>query len=192
MGKLFGQYYLQHRLKLGEMTLIGVPQLKTGMIIHCHYNPQGTKGWYKDATKKKYVFLILNPLYRKKVHAISLSEFPYIVFDEFAERTGLALIDDYKAKGIDKAGIRMDRTGKAFYYGTMKRELERKMDGSYRVLHWAAFNDIYVCNYKFSDKVVARWLPKLYLENKLKLTTDIEIREALQKQLTDMGNDKTQ
>ena len=104
MGKLN-----EHRVKVRSQVQIQLARLEKGMIVKARYNP-------KDGDVRRgaqeYMLLILNPIWQKKVHALSLDAFSNVRLNQLAEDVGLFLVDYKFNDSVENKFLLEDRDGK--------------------------------------------------------------------------------
>jgi len=152
MGKLN-----EHRVRIKSQFQIQKSRLEKGMVVKCRYNPivSGTQ----RGGAEEYMLLILNPIWKKKVHALSLDNFGSIRFNELAEDTGLVYIPSFqKKRKLNLPKLEMRQSSNRFYYSKLKKEMSTKWGDSYRTFDIQHFNKIFLVEYKFSETTEAKFL----------------------------------
>ena len=139
-------YYNQHLMKMQSRITIPKSDLQKGMVITNLYESL-------DSAKKRYMFLILNPIYRNKVHVLSLNEFSIIRFNDLAQDTGIKIIPKYKKRGLDIPKLIMESSSQRFYIGTLRKNLKNLYNNSYRTLFLNKLGLVQLIDYDFDDDV---------------------------------------
>ena len=160
------KYLYAHLKNIDNRQPIGVGKVETGMLVEAFYDPEG-----KDAKPERFVLLVLNPLKKKKMHAISLGDIPLTDWYKLYNQVGIALNGTYKDQGIDIKCIYTPEPPKLFYANTIAVRLKKiaNLSGSYRTMWITRFKRLNVCNYSFNRDIIERDLPKLFLQEKLDL-----------------------
>lgn len=152
MGKLN-----EHRVRVRSQLQIQKSRLQKGMIVKCRYNPI-TSGTQRGGAEE-YMLLILNGMWKKKVHALSLDHFGFIRFNELAEDTGLVYIPSYqKKRKLNLPKLEMRQSSNRFYNSMLRKDMSTKWGDSYRTFDLAHFNKIFLVEYKFSEATEAKFL----------------------------------
>ena len=139
-------FYNQHLMKMQSRVIIPKNDLQKGMVINNLYKRN-------DGSKKQYMFLVLNPLYIGKVHVLSLNEFSVLKFQDLAEQTRIRIIPKYKKRGLDIPKLIMEQSSQRFYIGTLKRDLKRLYNNSYRTLLFNSMGMVTLIDYEFDRDV---------------------------------------
>ena len=114
------------------------------MIIEARYTPQ-------EGEAKRYLLLVLNPRFLNQVHALSLDDFGFIVFDKLAQEQGLRFIPRFQEfKGLDIAKLDLPRSPQAFYSKNLKAALKSYFNRAYRTMDLNSFGSINIVDYKFN------------------------------------------
>jgi len=139
-------FYNQHLMKMQSRIIIPKNDLQKGMVISNLYKRN-------DGSKKQYMFLVLNPLYIGKVHVLSLNEFSVLKFQDLAEETGVRIIPKYKKRGLDIPKLIMEESSQRYYIRTLKRDLKRLYNNSYRTLLFNSMGMVTLIDYGFDREV---------------------------------------
>ena len=146
-GPVRPNYYNQHLIKMFSRVIIPKNDLQKGMIISNLYsNMQGEK--------KNYMFLVLNPIFKGKVHVLSLNEFTTARFNDLARETGIRMIPKYKKRGLDIPKLTMRESSNRFYYGRLAMNMEKLYNNSYRTLHFNSMGIVTLIDYQFEDDIM--------------------------------------
>ena len=121
------------------------------MVIQNRYKNQ--KGETKD-----YMFLVLNPEHRGKVHVLNLNEFTTTRFNELARQTGVRIIPKFKKRGLIMPRLTMIESSQRFYYGMLARDMEVLYNNSYRTLFINKMQLVQLIDYKFDDDIQALYI----------------------------------
>ena len=151
MGKLN-----EHRVKVKSQVQIQLARLEKGMIVKARYNP-------KDGDVRRgaqeYMLLILNPIWQKKVHALSLDAFSNVRLNQLAEDVGLVYIPQFKKKRkVNIPKLEMRTSSQRFYASFLRKDMSTKWGNSYRTFDIKHFNKLFLVDYKFNDSVENKFL----------------------------------
>jgi len=146
MAKPKANYYTQHLMKMQSRITIPKADLQKGMVITNLYENL-------ENVKKRYMFLILNPVYQNKVHVLSLNEFSIIKFNDLAQDTGIKIIPKYKKRGLDIPKLIMESSSQRFYIGTLRKNLKNLYNNSYRTLFLNKLGLVQLIDYDFDNDV---------------------------------------
>lgn len=116
------------------------------MVIQNRY--KNLKGETKD-----YMFLILNPEYRTKVHVLNLNEFTNIRFNELARKTGIRIIPRFKKRGLIIPRLTMVESSARFYNSKLAANMENLYNNSYRTLFINNMQLVQLIDYRFDQDV---------------------------------------
>ena len=114
MGKLN-----EHRVRINSQVQVSKSRIEKGMILRIRYSPI-LSGKTRDSARE-YMILVLNPFFKKKVHALTLDNFSNVRLNQLAEDVGLVDIQhfnkmflvDYKfSDTIENKFLLEDRDGK--------------------------------------------------------------------------------
>ena len=125
-------YYNQHLTFKSSAAIIPKHQLQKGMIVQNRY--KNLKGETKD-----YMFLILNPEIKGKVHVLNLNEFTSTRFNELARTTGVRIIPK--------------ESSQRFYYNKLAASMESLYNNSYRTLFINNMALVQLIDYKFDSDI---------------------------------------
>ena len=139
-------FYNQHLMKKKSAVIIPKHQLQKGMVIQNRY--KNLEGETKD-----YMFLILNPEFRNKVHVLNLNEFTVIRFNELARKTGIRIIPRFKKRGLIIPRLTMIESSQRFYYGKLAVNMESLYNNSYRTLFLNNMSLVQLIDYTFDDDI---------------------------------------
>ena len=152
MGKLN-----EHRVRINSQVQISLSRLEKGMIVRARYAPI-LSGKTRDSAKE-YMILILNPLWQKKVHALSLDAFSNIRLNQLAEDVGLVYIPQFqKKRRVNIPKLEMRTSSQRFYASFLKKDMQTKWGASYRTFDIQHFNKMFLVDYKFSDTIENKFL----------------------------------
>ena len=140
-------YYNQHLIKMFSRIIIPKNDLQKGMIISNLYKNM-------EGEKKNYMFLVLNPIYRGKVHVLSLNEFTVARFNELARDTGIRWVYKYKKRGLDIPKLTMKESSNRFYYSKLSMNMEKLYNNSYRTLFFNSMGSVTLIDYQFDDDIM--------------------------------------
>ena len=123
------------------------------MVVEARYTPQ-------EGESKRYMLLILNPLFYKQVHALTLNNFGFQIFDRLAKTQGLRYIPQYQQyRGLDIAEMVMGGSPKAFYNKMLITALDSYFNRAYRTMELKSFGSINLIDYKFNKETEAALKP---------------------------------
>ena len=142
-------YYNQHLMKMQSRLIIPKNDLQKGMVVSNLYET-------RQGDKNKYMFLILNPVFQGKVHVLNLNEFSTTHFNNLARDTGIVEIIKYKKRAIDIPKLIMEESSRRFYIGTLRQDLKRFYNNSYRTLFLNKMGMIQLIDYDFDDDIIKR------------------------------------
>ena len=161
----------EHRVRIRSRVQISRSKFEKGMIVSAAYTPLNEQG--KKGESKNYMLLILNPLYQKKVHALSLDGFGYTRLNELASKVGLAYVKSFqKMRKLNLPKLVMEGSSKQFYYGKLKRDISSKWGNSYRTFHENSFKTLYIVDYKFNKAVEEEFLKQDIKKSESKKLSD--------------------
>lgn len=147
MNRPSTNYYNMHLMKMQSRLIIPKNDLQKGMVVSNLYeNRQGEK--------KQYMFLILNPGFRNMVHVLNLNEISTIVFNNVARDTGIRMIPKYKKRALDIPKLIMEESSNRFYIRTLKQDLAKFYNNSYRTLFLQKMGLLQLIDYQFDDNVL--------------------------------------
>ena len=119
------------------------------MIVEARYTPQ-------EGEAKRYMLLILNPRFYTQVHALTLDNFGFQIFDRFAQSQGLRYIPQYQEyRGLDIAEMILSGSPKAFYAKRLRPGLDSYFNRAYRTMELKSFGSINLIDYKFNKDTEA-------------------------------------
>jgi len=135
-------------LKLGSTrTIISPNHLEKGMICFLRYKTKGGEG-------RQYVATILNPMYEKKVHILSMNEIGVPDFRSFVKGFGIRYIPRFQnTRGVDLPKINMAVSTKRIYEGKVKPLLANKLNASYRTLILKNVSGLQLLDYDFGTEL---------------------------------------
>jgi len=139
-------YYSQHLTFKQSAVIIPKHQLQKGMVIQNRY--KNIKGETKD-----YIFLILNPKFRDKVHVLNLNEFTNGRFNELARTTGIRIIPRFKKRGLIIPRLTMIESSNRFYHSKLATNMENLYNNSYRTLFINNMQLVQLIDYRFDSDV---------------------------------------
>lgn len=151
MGKLN-----EHRVRVRSQIQMQLSRLEKGMIVKARYNPKigDTRGGAQE-----YMMVILNPLWQKKVHALTLDSFTHVRLNQLAEDVGLVYIPSFqKKRKLDIPKLEISVSSQRFYASNLRRDMNTKWGNSYRTFDIKHFNKVFLCDYKFSKSVEDKFL----------------------------------
>tara|TARA_Y100000310_G_C20545424_1_gene745343 strand:+ start:196 stop:609 length:414 start_codon:yes stop_codon:yes gene_type:complete len=134
-------FLTEHKTKQARMFQIPVRALQKGMIISFRYTN-------KKGEAKGDMMLVLNPEYKSKVHALSLSSFSSRKLNELADKVGLTFIPKYSIKGIDLEKLKMDISSNRFY-GAFLGDVKKEYNDAYRTYFINKMTTTFIVDYKF-------------------------------------------
>lgn len=155
----------QHKTRRDSTKSVNLrlSDLQKGMIVAARYSPMTNEG--KKGKANEYMFLILNPSYKTpgtviaKVHALSMDLFSPGVLDKMAEDIGVRYIPKFQKKvGLDVPKLIIEQSSQRFYSSKIRKEIKTKYENSYRTLLPKNFSQIRLVDYKFSKKVIKKFL----------------------------------
>lgn len=139
----------EHTLRIRKRLVIPKAKLSRGMIVEARYRPQ-------EGEAKRYMLLILNPRFYNQVHALTLDNFGFQIFDRFAANQGLTYIPEYQEyKGLDIAEVSITGSPKTFYRKSLRTGLDSFFNRAYRTMDIKSFGSINVVDYKFNKDTEA-------------------------------------
>ena len=141
-------YYGQHITNKNSSVIIPKVDLQKGMIIQNRY-------MNIEHETKPYVFLILNSLFRGKIHVLSLNEFSVKIFNSLARKTGVRLIPKYKKRALDMPKLIMRESSNRFYHNKLMsgKNMEQLYNNGYRTLFPQKLGLIQLIDYRFDDDI---------------------------------------
>ena len=139
-------FYNQHLMKKKSSIIIPKHQLQKGMVVQNRYKNQ--QGETKD-----YMFLILNPEFKNKVHVLNLNEFTVTRFNDLARKTGIRVIPKFKKRGLIMPRLTMIESSQRFYYSKLAVDMESLYNNSYRTLFINSMNLVQLMDYQFDDDI---------------------------------------
>ena len=148
-GTVKPNYYNQHLIKMFSRVIIPKGDLQKGMVISNLY--KNLKG-----ETKTYMFLVLNPFFKNKVHVLSLNEFTVARFNELTRTTGIRMIHKYKKRGLVIPKLTMRESSNRFYYGQLAMNMEKLYNNSYRTLLFNSMGMVTLIDYQFDDDIMER------------------------------------
>ena len=127
--------------------IISPSQMEKGMVVYLRYKTVGGEG-------RQYVATVLNPLYKGKLHIISMNEIKLQDFRNFVKGFGVRYIPRFaKTRGIDLPKIDMAVSSKRIYEGRVKPELSTKLNNSYRTLILKNVSALQLLDYDFGPEL---------------------------------------
>ena len=90
------------------------------------------------------------------VHVLNLNEFSTINFNNLAKDTGIVEIKKYKKRALDIPKLIMEESSARFYVGTIRQDLKRYYNNSYRTLFLNKMGLVQLIDYAFDDDVIKR------------------------------------
>jgi len=127
--------------------IINTNQLEKGMVVFLRYTTIGGEN-------RQYVATVLNPMYEKKLHILSMNEIGLDNYREFAKGFGIRYIPKFqKTRGVDLPKINMTGSSKRIYEGRVKGELANKLNKSYRTLILKNVSGLQLLDYDFGKKL---------------------------------------
>ena len=174
-------YLTQHRTRIRKRYNYSKGALESGMIIEMTYKKRAKKGDPSKLITKKYMALVLDPLYKGYMHAMSLEQISSSQLNTLAKQWGLTLVN--KGSAIITSGILtgeripklLTATSATGTYSTLFSKLKGNFLTAYKTFNITNVGNIAVCDYEW-DKSVFRSIPKIE-EIKLKRQLESE-REA--------------
>tara|TARA_R100000315_G_C5225316_1_gene136506 strand:+ start:895 stop:1350 length:456 start_codon:yes stop_codon:yes gene_type:complete len=145
-------YFNQHLTFKQSAAIIPKHQLQKGMIIQNRYRNLEDK-------IKDYMFLILNPEFRGKVHVLNLNEFSTIRFNELARQTGVRIIPKFRKRGLIIPKLIMKESSNRFYYSKLAVNMEKLYNNSYRTLFLNKMQLVQLIDYKFDEDIEDHYIP---------------------------------
>ena len=151
------------------------------MIIEMTYKKRAKKGDPSKLITKKYMALVLDPLYKGYMHAMSLEQISSSQLNTLAKQWGLTLVN--KGSAIITSGILtgeripklLTATSATGTYSTLFSKLKGNFLTAYKTFNITNVGNIAVCDYEW-DKSVFRSIPKI---EEIKLERQLESeREA--------------
>ena len=139
----------EHTLRIRKRLVIPKAKLSSGMIVEARYRPQ-------EGEAKRYMLLILNPRFYNQVHALTLDNFGFQIFDRFAKNQGLRYIPQYQQyRGLDIAEMVIEGSPKGFYAKRLRGGLDSYFNRAYRTMDLNSFGSINIIDYKFNKDTEA-------------------------------------
>lgn len=127
--------------------IISPNQMEKGMVVYLRYKTVGGEG-------RQYAATVLNPLYKGKLHIISMNEIKLQDFRNFVKGFGVRYIPRFaKTRGIDLPKIDMAVSSKRIYEGRVKPELSTKLNNSYRTLILKNVSGLQLLDYDFGSEL---------------------------------------
>ena len=127
--------------------IISPNQMEKGMVVYLRYKTVGGEG-------RQYAATVLNPLYKGKLHIISMNEIKLQDFRNFVKGFGVRYIPRFaKTRGIDLPKIDMAVSSKRIYEGRVKPELSTKLNNSYRTLILKNVSGLQLLDYDFGPEL---------------------------------------
>jgi hypothetical protein len=121
--------------------------MEKGMVVYLRYKTVGGEG-------RQYAATVLNPLYKGKLHMISMNEIKLQDFRNFVKGFGVRYIPRFaKTRGIDLPKIDMAVSSKRIYEGRVKPELSTKLNNSYRTLILKNVSGLQLLDYDFGPEL---------------------------------------
>ena len=145
-------YFNQHLTFKQSAAIIPKHQLQKGMIIQNRYRNLEDK-------IKDYMFLILNPEFRGKVHVLNLNEISTIRFNELARQTGVRIIPKFRKRGLIIPKLIMKESSNRFYYSKLAINMEKLYNNSYRTLFLNKMQLVQLIDYKFDEDIEDHYIP---------------------------------
>jgi len=173
----------EHRVRIKSQFQLQKSRLEKGMIVRVRYTPIISGKQRGPAVE--YMLLILNPIFKKKIHALSLDNFGFVRLNELATETGIVYIPSFaKKRKLNLPKLEMKQSSQRFYATSLKRDMSTKWGDSYRTFDEKFFNKIFLVDYKFSDILEEKFLlddtktsSNKTLEEKMKARTEIADRK---------------
>ena len=137
-------YLSEHRTKQGRKYQISKAGLQKGMVVSCRYTN-------KDGQSDNKMIVILNPGYKGKIHALSLSRFSSKKFNKLAEMVGIRVIPKYETRGLEIPKLAMDQSSNRFYSAYLK-DVKSEYNDAYRTYFANKLSTPFVVDYKFDKK----------------------------------------
>ena len=139
----------EHTLRIRKRLVVPKAKLSRGRIVEARYTPQ-------EGEAKRYMLLILNPRFYTQVHALTLDNFGFQIFDRFAQSQGLRYIPQYQEyRGLDIAEMILSGSPKAFYAKRLRPGLDSYFNRAYRTMELKSFGSINLIDYKFNKDTEA-------------------------------------
>ena len=109
----------------------------------------------KEGEIKPYLFLILNPSFRGKVHVLSLNEFSIKIFNSLARKTGVRIIPKFRKRALIIPKLIMTESSNRFYHRKLMvgKEMERLYNNGYRTLFGSKLGLIQLVDYRFEEDI---------------------------------------
>ena len=135
----------EHTTRVQERVIIPKTKLEKGMLVECRYKPQ-------EGESKRYIILVLNPVWKGEVHALSLDNFSFIIFDRLAREEGIRYIPKFqKIRGIDIPKLDINLSSRRFYSSKLKQRMKNVYNRAYRTFKLNQFGVLNLIDYKFSN-----------------------------------------
>ncbi len=152
MGKLN-----EHRIRINSQVQISKSRIEKGMVLRVRYSPITSRNTRDSA--REYMILVLNPLWQKKVHALTLDNFSNVRLNQLAEDVGLVYIPQFqKKRKLNIPKLEMRTSSQRFYASFLKKDMQTKWGASYRTFDIQHFNKMFLVDYKFSDTIENKFL----------------------------------
>lgn len=139
-------YYNQHLMKKESSLIIPKHALHKGMIIQSRYKT------INDGSHN-YMFVVLNPDFRGKVHLLSLNEMTTIQLNNMARRVGIRMIPKYKKRGLNFEKLIMTESSNRFYHSKLAGNMDLWYNHSYRTFFKKNIGLVQLVDYRWDKDI---------------------------------------
>jgi len=148
MASVRPNYFAQHLTNKLSAAIVPKSGLEKGMVIQTRYKNL-------ENETSDYIFLVLQPGFKGKIHTLSLNEFTVSRFKELAASTGIRLIPRFRQRGLDIPKLIMNESAQRFYHSKLMRggDMERLYNNSYRTLFSNKLALCQLIDYDFGDNI---------------------------------------
>lgn len=141
-------YTSAHLSNIENRVPISPYYLEKGMVAEIYY--MKTSGGKKEL--KKYVILVLQPLFQQKMHALKLDNVAPTILNKFVNNHGLAISKRMaKVKKIEMPKMIMDSSSQQFYNSAVKSLLGSSWKDTYRTFTFKQIMTATALNYNFNN-----------------------------------------
>ena len=139
-------YYNAHLTRKESSIIIPKAQLQKGMVIQTNYRAQ-------ESRLKPYMFVVLNSMYRGKVHLLSLNEMTVKQMNDMARRIGIRYIPKFRKKGLNFEKLIMTESSNRFYNHKLARNMDTWYNNSYRTFFIKQIRLVQLIDYRFDQDI---------------------------------------
>ena len=144
-------YYNAHVGKKESSIIIPKHDLHKGMIVQSNYKN-------KEGKLKPYMFVVLNPGFRGKVHLLSLNEMSPIQLNNMARRVGIRVIPKFKKRGLDFEKLIMTESSNRFYHHKLANNMDLWYNNGYRTFFSQNLRLLQLIDYKWDEDIEEKLL----------------------------------